>query len=116
MQMINNPRLLLWLFLAFALLLNYQAWQQDYGPQGIQAAAEEAARQAETSAQSASKLTDSVPSAASESPTPAGESASTAPRQVSAVIPRGGTVRVRTDVLDMDINLQGGTICCYIPK
>jgi YidC/Oxa1 family membrane protein insertase len=110
MQMINNPRLLLWLFLAFALLLNYQAWQQDYGPQGIQAAAEEAARQAETSAQSASKLTDSVPSAASESPTPAGESASTAPRQVSAVIPRGGTVRVRTDVLDMDINLQGGTI------
>jgi YidC/Oxa1 family membrane protein insertase len=111
MQMINNPRLLLWILLAFALLLNYQAWQQDYGPQGIQAAAEEAARQAETSAQNASKLSDSVPSAAaSESPTPAGASASTAPRQVSAVIPRGGTVRVRTDVLDIDINLQGGTI------
>ena len=111
--MMNNPRLFLWIFLSFALLLNYQAWQQDYGPQGVQAAAEEAARQAESAAQSASKLTESVPSAANGGPasqTPAAASSSTAPRQLSDVIPRGGTVRVRTDVLDMDINLHGGTI------
>ncbi len=106
----NNPRVLLWLALAAILLLNYQAWMKDYGatspaqpaPSGT------AAHNPAPNPDSAVPQTFATESGAPTTPAPAAAAAAPAiDAQGSANAPH---VHVRTDVLDMDISLQGGTI------
>jgi len=114
----NNPRVMLWLALAAILVLNYQAWVHDYGATdnatATHAATAVGAHDAAGNLDSAVPQTfttdttvapaKAAPGAAAAIPNPptsepAGRGAATAPH-----------VHVRTDVLDMDISLQGGTL------
>ncbi|MBP6106564.1 MAG: membrane protein insertase YidC [Steroidobacteraceae bacterium] len=107
----DNPRLFLWIGLALLAWMNIIQWDRDYG---VQSAA--------TTATSASSATSPVvapaaPGAASSSlpelpsatvPAAAAPAAATpAPVSSAATAP---SVRVVTDVLDMDISLQGGDL------
>src|SRR6185295_7449634 len=111
--MTNNIRVFLWLGLALALWLNYSQWQQDYGPKPTSAIAaagdnsgskpasiEDTVPQAPQSAAAPATGTDVVPTAPSTDGT-----ASAAPAVESA-----GLVHVSTDVLELDIDLKGGTL------
>ena len=112
--MTNNIRVFLWLGLALAVWLNYSQWQMDYGPKpGTQSTA--------TSAPGESKppsLDDTVPQAAQPAapaadapPTAAVPGATAAAPSVPTAEAAGaGKVRVTTDVLVLDIDLQGGTL------
>ena len=98
----TNARMFLWLGLAMALWLNYEAWQRMYAPPPAPVAVT-----APTSGVAPS-LADAVPSAAA----PAAPVAA-APAPLGAAAPvasTAATLRVTTDVLDLDISLQGGTL------
>jgi YidC/Oxa1 family membrane protein insertase len=116
--MTNNIRVFLWIALALALWMNYEAWNRDYGAQPASATQAQSSSQG-TGAQSG--LETAIPQA-SQAPTPQtaqgslpAATGSTAP---AATVPANGepsgesagTVRVRTDVLDLRISLQGGTL------
>jgi YidC/Oxa1 family membrane protein insertase len=116
--MMNNPRLFLWLALAAVLVLNYQAWTHDYAA-GEAAAASAAVTQAAAKPDAAHSLDSAVPQTFSTDTTaqpsaerPAAPAASTAPGIDESAQPADHTpiVHVRTDVLDMEISLQGGTL------
>jgi len=117
--MMNNPRLLLWLALAALLVLNYQAWMRDYGPIDT-AAASAAATQAAAKPDAAHSLdaavpqtfsTDSTAKGAAEHPAAAAAPTATpSPDSAAQAAASAPVVHVRTDVLDMDISLQGGTL------
>jgi YidC/Oxa1 family membrane protein insertase len=117
-SMLNNPRIFLWILLIMAGWLNYEAWNRDYAPRVDATAVEQ---------QPGAKgpgLGDSIPSA----PTAPGASGATpVPAPVPGTPPAAATstdqappppsagvggvpIRVRTDVLDLDIDLKGGTI------
>jgi YidC/Oxa1 family membrane protein insertase len=112
-----NPRILLWVALAFVLYLNYEAWTRDYAPPP-------AAVTAPGAANGAGSLGNTVPQApatpAPEAPasappvappaTAAPAAAAPAAPSTSEFSPTGPKVHVRTDVLDLDIALQGGTV------
>jgi YidC/Oxa1 family membrane protein insertase len=118
--MTGNPRIFIWIALALVLWLNWEAWMRDYTPATPPTAA--ASTQSGPNGTKPSSLSDAVPQASStaaaraatdKTPSPAAGSAPGAtPAQVEAsdaTTPTGGKVHVLTDVLDLDINLQGGT-------
>ena len=96
----DNQRPLLYLALIFVGFLIWQAWQQDYGPQPSQSQAEV------TQQQDTAPPAEDVPLAA---PAPSADSvtADGVPRSLANT---AGRVRVRTDVLDLEIDLRGGDI------
>ena len=100
-----NQRIFLWLAFLFLVWLNVDAWMKDYG-----SAAKPAAAPAATTAPAAtaaSGLTDALPTVAGE---PAG-AAPAAPADAGMAMPAvGATIRVVTDVLDLDVSLTGGDI------
>jgi YidC/Oxa1 family membrane protein insertase len=115
-SMTNNPRIFLWIALALALWLNYEAWVRDYhSPAAVAQANAAASKQA-----SAPTLGNAVPQASTGAPAtqPApAVSSSAAETQGSpvtqtkpAATANVGTVHIKTDVLDTRISLQGGTI------
>jgi YidC/Oxa1 family membrane protein insertase len=115
--MLNNPRAFLWLALAAVLVLNYQAWTHDYGAID-HAAASAAATQAAAKPDAAHSLDSAVPQTFSTDTTvkPSAERPAAIPgatagensaAEAAADVP---VVHVRTDVLDMEISLQGGTL------
>jgi YidC/Oxa1 family membrane protein insertase len=105
-----NTRLILWIALAAILYLNYEAWIRDYREPTLAPPA----ASAPVPGGAQSSLANSVPKTAaggtepgSTAPAPAQpplESPAAAADRSSAVL------RVRTDVLDLDINLRGGEI------
>src|SRR5947207_2859105 len=113
-----SPRLWLWVALAALLLVNYQTWLHDYGPPP-QATAPPAANAAPNTVTPASDLGDRLPKAPrtatpapgerahGEAGTPAASGAPGTAPGAAAAAPR---VRVRTDVLDLDISTRGGTL------
>ena len=116
---ISNARVALWLGLVLALWLNYETWLKDYGPKlesPAVAAATNAAGAAHNAA-SAAALANTIPGAA-----PSAAIATTSANSVDAPAPAlpgiaptaanaaAGSVHVRTDVLDLDISLQGGAL------
>jgi YidC/Oxa1 family membrane protein insertase len=113
----NNPRVLVWLALAAILVLNYQAWVHDYGAPDTATAASGHASGAQApgggldTAVPQTFSTDSTArpgAAAAASAPPASKTPVAEPAERAAAnTPR---VHVRTDVLDMDISLQGGTL------
>ena len=108
--MTNNIRVFLWLGLALAIWLNYSQWQVDYGPKP--GANVEAVRADGTKAPS---MEDTVPQAAQPTATPAtaAETVPTAGNPAATTelpIETAGVIHVVTDVLEIDIDLKGGTL------
>jgi YidC/Oxa1 family membrane protein insertase len=113
----KNIRVFLWLAFVLVLWLNYETWQRDYAPPpptpaasagtpsttlsatipqaSAPAAASSATAPAPTDRANAAALPDAAP------PVAAGVAAATADTPV---------IRVRTDVLDVDISLTGGEL------
>ena len=119
----DNQRLLLWGALALVLYANYQAWQQDYSAPATAAGTAHVAAPAPSPAtatpSAAATLSDSVPALAAPAPaTPAAASPPagappTSPRTTAQLEASSGVasvVKVRTDVLDLEISTQGGEI------
>lgn len=118
--MTGNPRVFVWIALALVLWLNWEAWMRDYAPAQAPAATTSSTQPGQPAAPE-TKFGDAVPQAATPSapgaekpPEPATGSVapsggSGAPQVEALTGTHGGTVHVRTDVLDLDLNLQGGT-------
>jgi YidC/Oxa1 family membrane protein insertase len=114
----NNPRVLVWLALAVILVLNYQAWVHDYGAPDKAAAT--SAAPANAAHDTGAGLDAAVPQTFSSDttapkPAPAADSAPPAANTASAEPAEGAAasaphVHVHTDVLDLDISLEGGTL------
>jgi YidC/Oxa1 family membrane protein insertase len=106
----DNQRLLIWAFFAMLAWMTYQAWQKDYGPQPAAPA----------------PVSESVPAVPEEDPlslpeisetdspdtVPELPSADDQPAGMAAVMPAQAAtiVSVHTDVLDLEISAQGGTL------
>lgn len=109
----TNARMFLWLGLVLALWLNYETWQRDYAIPVPPAATGVAAA---PSAKEVAGLAASVPQAAvattsDASAVPEAASASvTAPEVASNPTSVASTVKVVTDVLDVEISLRGGDL------
>jgi YidC/Oxa1 family membrane protein insertase len=110
--MTNNIRVFLWLAVALALYVNYTQWQLDFTPK---AAVTAGTGSGVTGASTPPSLGDTVPQAAQ--PSPATNAADVPPAAAAvpstpglAVAPAGRVVHVVTDVLELDIDLQGGTL------
>jgi YidC/Oxa1 family membrane protein insertase len=96
----NNARVFLWLGLVLLLWLNFETWRSDYAPPPAPPAP---AAGTPSSALSAAIPATSAPDATTAAPV--------TPDAVAAATPAdAGTVRVRTDVLDIDISLAGGEL------
>ncbi len=118
----GNLRMFLWIGLALALWLNYETWQKDYAPAAttvtatqankpaaLDAAIPQAPASATASVPAAAPLAGAVPALPAEAP---GAAVTTPAASVSSsgATAGGGTVRVVTDVLDLDIGLSGGEL------
>lgn len=102
-----NQRVFLWLALLFLVWLNVDAWLKDRAPE--QAAAPPAAptEAARPDVSAAPALSESVPEVPGQAAAPVAGAPAVAGEPMPAV---GATVRVVTDVLDMDVSLTGGDI------
>ena len=104
----DNIRLFLWMGLGILIWITFQQWQADYAPAPA-AVPENAATLNETvpAADMPTPIPDDLPSLpAAETP-----QLSSAPGQAPAGDPiEQRTIRVRTDVLDIQIGLQGGDL------
>ena len=115
----NNPRFYLWLALAVVLWLNYTTWQRDYPPSP---AALTAAPSQTAPSQQPSSLANSIPqtqqsgapnaepAAAPPSPPPPASAAAGIPAVRPAAAAKAPLIHVHTDVYDINISTQGGTL------
>jgi YidC/Oxa1 family membrane protein insertase len=105
----NNVRLLLWFGLLFAVWLNVDAWMQDRDAAARAAAtAAPAVANGAMPASPGAGLADALPTVGAPEALPAAaDSAAGVPAGAPAA---AATVRVRTDVLDLDISLEGGSL------
>jgi YidC/Oxa1 family membrane protein insertase len=115
----SNIRPYLWAALAFLLFLNYQAWEHDYAPVEEPGATPIAATTgAPAGTPSATSVPPNLDAASSAAPPPLTTSppATTAAPSVAnagiaaALDPISPSIRVTTDVLDLQINLKGGEL------
>jgi YidC/Oxa1 family membrane protein insertase len=109
----NYPRFALWIVLGFALWLNYTAWIKDYA--AVDAAAAVATQTAAGGLaaqvpQSGTASAPGVPVTATAGAAAAAAPVTTGTLSTAAAAAAAPTVRVHTDVLDLDISLTGGTI------
>jgi YidC/Oxa1 family membrane protein insertase len=107
----DNPRLYLWIGLALLAWMNVIQWNRDYGSPPVAAessvSTDATAPAASAAATAKEGQLPSLPSATSVATT-ATTSEQTAPAAPAAA--SQGRVRVVTDVLDLDISLQGGDL------
>ncbi len=109
----DNPRLFLWIGLALLAWMNIIQWDRDFGAQSAATTATTASSATPTTAAPAAPGTaasslPSLPSAtAPVANAPAVATQAPAARAVAAAAP---SIRVVTDVIDMDISLQGGDL------
>ena len=112
----NNPRVLLWLALAAILVLNYQAWMHDYGAVESASAAHATAAAHDTGGGLDAAVPQTFSADTKAPPGPSRSPAAPAAPATPSAEPAAGSpssaphVHVRTDVLDMEISLQGGTL------
>jgi YidC/Oxa1 family membrane protein insertase len=111
--MTNNIRVFLWLAVALALYVNYTQWQIDFTPKANAATTAGTPTGTDVATKTPS-LEDTVPQAVQPVAQPNASDAppSIAPAAATAVeaAPNGRIVHVVTDVLELDIDLQGGTL------
>lgn len=101
----DNQRIFVWAALGLVLWLNYIAWQRDYAPPPVSTPT------ATATATSRSKAAETLPDLPSNSALPAAPT--TAPNAAATAEPTAvtaPTIRVVTDVLDMDISTRGGEL------
>jgi YidC/Oxa1 family membrane protein insertase len=115
----DNPRLFLWIALALLAWMNIIQWERDFGTNASAptAAAGSAATGAAPAADAPTTPASSLPSLPAAGTTPgtapaavAATAAGAAPAGAPAAVAQVPSVRVVTDVLDMDISLQGGDL------
>ncbi len=99
----DNIRLFLFGGLALVLIMMYQAWQRDYGPQP-QPIIEADAPTSETVNRD---ISGAVPDVRTAAPEPAA-SATAVPQAMEVVTAPG--IKITTDLLDVEIGTQGGDI------
>ncbi|MET0049613.1 MAG: membrane protein insertase YidC [Candidatus Thiodiazotropha sp.] len=104
----DNLRLILFFTLAFLGLLIYQAWQQDYGvasqPKTEQAAA------GETTDPNTTVQQDAIPSVNTQAADVPAAAVAGTDSQTASPSAKAGVVRVKTDLLSVQISTQGGTV------
>jgi YidC/Oxa1 family membrane protein insertase len=112
-NLVSNLRFYLWGALALVLFYDYQAWLRDYAP-AVPASGSTAASALATPA---SELGQHIPQGASGTTSAPSAATSAAPVPSASAAPAGGTagaaapvVHVTTDVLDVDLSTQGGTL------
>ncbi|HKE46236.1 MAG TPA: membrane protein insertase YidC [Steroidobacteraceae bacterium] len=113
-----SQRIFLWSALALVLWLNYQAWMQDYHrpvppPQATSSPANAAPMGGAPGFDESVPAPQSAPTPQGVTPTPATPTAGVPAAEVPAADGAdnsAGTIHVRTDVLDLDISLQGGRL------
>lgn len=107
--MTANLRMFLWLLFAMLVVINYETWMRDY-PEVVPSKIE---------GPPAASLDSTAPTANSAAPATPGAAApaalATAPGQAAlgtpaAEVANAGKIRVRTDVLDVQVSLAGGEI------
>jgi YidC/Oxa1 family membrane protein insertase len=106
----DNQRLFIWAFFVMMGWITYQTWVQDYAPRSEQPVAEEAldnlnAPAPNESADDLPQLSD-APAVGGAEAFPTTPGVAEEPTTKSA----GALVRVRTDVLDIEISTLGGTL------
>ena len=109
----DNPRLFLWIGLALLAWMNIIQWDRDYGAQSAATAATTTSSATPTTAAPAAPGTaaSSLPSLPSATaPVANAPAVATQAPAASAVGPAAPSIRVVTDVIDMDISLQGGDL------
>jgi len=104
----DNQRLLIWAFFGLMAWMTYQTWVQDYGPKPGPVVAEQTEPLPETDALEPGADDDlpeiGDPSASSSlAPAAAADQAAVA----EAIVP---SIRVTTDVLELEISTKGGTL------
>jgi len=121
----TNARMFLWLGLVLALWINYETWQRDYAAPVVTTPAVTATAAAPGAAPTG--LAASVPASAAAVTAPAAATAgaaapvataggattgvaATSSSTTSPAAATTATIRVVTDVLDMDVALQGGDL------
>lgn len=112
-----NTRMMLWIALAAILYFNYDAWMRDYGaPSAPASVSQPAGNQANTPSAAAPTLGDTLPQAAAPAtglaPASSSPGAAVLPAPAGAAngTDAGTELTVRTDVLEMHINLKGGEL------
>ncbi len=108
----DNPRLYLWIALALLVWMNIIQWDRDSGARAPAPAAVTATNGSDRAAQPAAPAGSQLPSLpATANAVPGGAPAAAAPAAtVAGANPDAPKVRVITDVLDLDISLQGGDL------
>jgi YidC/Oxa1 family membrane protein insertase len=118
----KNIRVILWVALGLALLVNYSTWTSDFAPRdaAIAAAAQRAAEQEKrdnplgaaipTAAIPAAAAPAAAPVPAGDVPAPAATPAATAAPVAPSAAAAAAVLNVRTDVLDIDVSLRGGEL------
>ncbi len=104
----DNIRLVLWVGFGTLCWLTLQAWQKDYAPTPVNAPTESVA--APTDALPATDDLPQLPASAAPARSPNGAADASAALPTPQAEPTPDLVRVRTDVLDVWINLAGGDL------
>jgi YidC/Oxa1 family membrane protein insertase len=104
-----NPRIYLWIAVALLLWMNLVQWNRDYGQRSVPAVAPAApAENPPAGAAPAEATLPELPTPTPSRATP--EASSTASALPSAAAAQAPRIHVLTDVLDIDISLQGGNL------
>lgn len=110
----TNPRALLWLGLALILWLNVNAWIEDYSRPAEAAVETAATTEAPAPAPAPTPgagLADELPTVTAESAAPDDETPALPDAAAAGIVATGArTVRIATDVLELDLSLAGGEL------
>jgi YidC/Oxa1 family membrane protein insertase len=101
----DNQRLFLWAALALVLWLSYTTWQSDYAVPPPPAVTQTAA-----GAPSAAQTPETLPALPSAQSTTSEAPSAPATAPASTPAQQAATIRVVTDVLDLDISTRGGDL------
>jgi len=107
----DNQRLLIWAFFALMAWITYQTWMQDYGQQPASTAAQQAAPAVDAPAPTGT--TDELPEISDAGPDPDVATLPAVPGEQPAETAAPSTaplIQVKTDVLNIGISTEGGTL------
>ena len=106
----DNQRLLILAFFAMMCWITYQTWQQDYAPRPTQPAVEQSVDNVNVPA--GNEGGDDLPQIGDAPATGGAEALSATPGVAEEMTSKSSapTIMVRTDVLDIEISTQGGTL------
>ena len=102
----DNQRLLVWLAFGMMLWFTYMAWVEDYGPKPVP---EEAAPVTEATGEASSDEELTLPEIGEDAGTEA-PSGSLPGEPAAPTTQAGDTIRVTTDVMEIEVSPRGGTL------